>query len=61
MAVKRLYRIKQGKMIAGVCGGVAEYFAMDPNVVRIIWATLALAGPAAVAYLIAAIILPNKT
>ena len=47
----------QGK---GVCGGVAEYFAMDPKVVRVIWAALALFGPAALAYLIAALVLPEK-
>lgn len=41
-------------------GGVAEYFAMDPKVVRVIWAALALFGPAALAYLIAALVLPEK-
>jgi phage shock protein C len=60
MAVKRLYKVREGRMICGVCGGVAEYFTMDPNVVRILWAALALAGPAAAVYLIAAILLPNK-
>ena len=41
---KKLYRLDHG-MLAGVCGGVAEYFAMDPKVVRVIWAALALFGP----------------
>ncbi len=61
MAVKRLYKIEEGRMICGVCGGVAEYFAMDPNVVRILWTALALAGPAAVVYLVAALLLPDKS
>ena len=56
---KKLYRLDHG-MLAGVCGGVAEYFAMDPKVVRVIWAALALFGPAALAYLIAALVLPEK-
>ncbi len=61
MAVKRLYKIEEGRMICGVCGGVAEYFAMDPNVVRILWTALALAGPAVVVYLVAALLLPDKS
>ena len=34
---KRLYRIEEGKMVAGVCGGVAEYFNIDPTLVRLGW------------------------
>ena len=41
---KRLYRVEQGKILAGVCGGVAEYFNIDPSIVRIIWAALFFAG-----------------
>ena len=61
MPVKRMYRIEEGRILLGVCGGVAEYFAMDPSVVRVIWAVLALFGPAALVYLIAALILPEKS
>lgn len=60
MAAGRMYRIEEGRILLGVCGGVAEYFAMDPKVVRVIWAALALCGPAALAYLIAALVLPEK-
>ena len=42
MAAGRMYRIEEGRILLGVCGGVAEYFAMDPKVVRVIWAALAL-------------------
>ena len=52
MAAGRMYRIEEGRILLGVCGGVAEYFAMDPKVVRVIWAALA--------YLIAALVLPEK-
>lgn len=32
---KKLYRVKDGKIIAGVCGGIAKYFNVDPKIVRI--------------------------
>lgn len=57
---KRLYRINEGKIIAGVCGGVAEYFNIDPTVVRVIWAILGLSGGGVLAYIIAALIMPVK-
>ncbi len=34
---KRLYRVEEGKMLAGVCGGIAEYFDLDPTIVRLAW------------------------
>ena len=59
---KRLYRIEEGKMVAGVCGGVAEYFNIDPTVVRLAWALVsAFAGAGIVAYIAAAIIMPEKS
>ena len=57
---KKLYRIKNGKVLAGVCGGVAEYFKIDPTIVRVIWALVALSGAGLVAYLICALIIPEK-
>lgn len=60
--MKRLYKIEQGKMISGVCGGVAEYFDIDPSLVRIAWVIIGFAGGAGIlAYIIAAIILPTKS
>lgn len=60
--MKRLYKIEQGKMICGVCGGVAEYFDIDPSLVRIAWVIIGFAGGAGIlAYIIAAIILPTKS
>lgn len=61
MAHGRLYRVEEGRLIFGVCGGVAEYFSMDPLVVRVIWAVLALWGPAAVLYAALALVLPRKS
>ena len=59
---KRLYRVEEGKMVAGVCGGVAEYFNIDPTVVRLGWALVsAFAGAGIIAYIAAAIIMPVKS
>lgn len=61
MSNKRLYRIDNGKMIFGVCGGIAEYFNVDPSLVRIGWVFFGLfAGTGLLAYIIAALILPLK-
>ena len=42
---KKLYRLDHGAL-AGVCGGVAEYFNVDANLVRLIWVALCFAGTA---------------
>ena len=57
---KKLYRNTENKMIAGVCSGLAEYINIDPTIVRLIWALIALSGAGLVAYLVAAIIIPEK-
>ena len=55
---KKLYKSNQNKMIDGVCGGIAEYFGIDPTVVRLIWALFSLMGGSGIlAYIIAAIII----
>ena len=57
---KRLYRAMNNKMIAGVCGGVAEYFGLDPALVRLGWIVFcALGGSGVLAYIIAAIVIPK--
>ncbi|MEG1777727.1 MAG: PspC domain-containing protein [Angelakisella sp.] len=58
---RKCYRLREGKMICGVCAGVAEYFSIDVLLVRIVWGALALCyGAGALVYLIAAIALPEK-
>jgi len=63
MVKKRLYRNKKNRMIAGVCAGIADYLDADPTIVRLIWAigTLLLLGLGIFAYLIAWIIIPEKS
>lgn len=58
---KRLYRIEEGKKIAGVCGGLAEFFNIDPTIIRLGWALVGLCGGAGiVAYIVAALVMPEK-
>ena len=58
---KKLYKIEKGNMLDGVCGGIAEYFNIDPTLVRLGWALISLAGGSGVvAYIVCAIIIPRK-
>ena len=58
---KRLYRSNRNRMLCGVCGGIAEYLNVDPAVVRLVWIVFcALGGSGFIAYIIAAIIMPEQ-
>jgi phage shock protein C len=58
---KKLYKTSYNKVIAGVCGGLSEYFNMDVTLVRVIWAILiCFAGTGFILYIICAIIFPDK-
>lgn len=58
--MRRLYKSTRDKMICGVCGGIAEYFNMDPSIVRIIAALICImAGSGLLIYIVMAIVLPN--
>jgi len=58
---KKLYRIKEGKMLAGVCAGVGEYFEIDPTIIRLAWiVAFFCAGAGLLAYVIAAIVVPMR-
>ena len=57
---KKLYRSDENKMIAGVCGGIAEYFGVDPTLIRLAWVVFSLLGGSGLlAYILAAIIIPR--
>ncbi len=59
---KRLYKIEQGKKLDGVCGGIAEYFDIDPTLVRLVWILFSCwGGSGIIAYIIAAIVMPKKS
>ena len=58
---KKLYRSVTDKMVAGVCGGLAEYFAIDPVIVRLIFVLAVIFGGSGIfAYIILWIIIPQK-
>ncbi|NIM58921.1 MAG: PspC domain-containing protein [Candidatus Aminicenantes bacterium] len=60
---KKLYRSSKQRMIAGVCGGLAEYFDMDVNIMRLLFVAISLLSvlfPMLIFYIIAWIIVPEK-
>jgi phage shock protein PspC (stress-responsive transcriptional regulator) len=59
---KVLVRRRDGRMLAGVCAGVADYFGLDVTLVRVIWAVVSVitGGAGVLAYLVAWIIIPDE-
>ena len=59
--MKQLYKSNTNKKVAGVCGGIGEYFDIDPTLVRLGFVALSLlAGGGLAVYIIAAIIMPDR-
>ncbi len=56
---KQLYRSRNNKVLAGVCGGIAEYFDIDPSLVRIICFISFFTGAGVIAYIVCAVIIPE--
>ena len=59
---KKLYRSRKNKKIAGVCGGLAEYFNIDPTILRIVFVILTFTtfiAPSFFSYLIGIAIIPE--
>ena len=58
---RRLYRSRSNRVVAGVCGGIAEYFGWSPTVVRlVVLASFILPGTQIIFYLIAWLVMPNE-
>ena len=60
---KKLYRSSKQRMIAGICGGLAEYFDMDVNIMRLLFVAISLLSvlfPMVIFYIIAWIIVPAE-
>lgn len=55
---KRLVK-SSNRMICGVCGGVGEYFRIDPTIIRILFVVFAFFGVGLLAYFIAAVVMPD--
>ena len=59
---KRIYKNREKKMLCGVCAGLAEYFDIDPTLVRVVWAVISLGyGIGLLAYIVCAIVFPDKS
>jgi phage shock protein C len=58
---KKLYRSSSNEMIAGVCAGIADYFNVDPTIVRLAFLLMALAGgPGVILYIIVVLVIPEE-
>ena len=60
MEPKRLYKSNTNKIICGVCGGMGEYFGIDPTLIRLALVLFSFTGSSIVAYIVAAIIMPVR-
>ena len=61
--MKKLYRVRQGRVLSGVCTGLGEYFDADPVLFRVVWILLALFTAffgALIGYLVVTAIVPSK-
>lgn len=60
---KKLYRSRTNRMLAGVCGGLAEYFNIDPTLARVIAVVMLFMpfSPAILTYLILWLLIPEKS
>lgn len=60
-SVKRLYKSNSNKMVDGVCAGIAQYFAIDPSIVRLAFVLMTVfGGVGIVAYIVLMFILPRE-
>ncbi|NLY09098.1 MAG: PspC domain-containing protein [Tissierellia bacterium] len=59
--MKKIYRSKTNRIIGGVCGGIGEYFDIDPSVIRVIWVLLTMLGAfGLIPYLLCWLIIPQE-
>ncbi len=59
---KKLYRSKHDKVFLGICGGLGEYFDIDPVVIRLFWLLAVIfsgIAPGLIAYIFAALLIPK--
>ncbi|MBX4181497.1 PspC domain-containing protein [Candidatus Parcubacteria bacterium] len=62
MENKKLYRSRDNKVFAGICGGLGEYFNIDPTVLRLFWLLMVIFSglvPGLVAYILAILVVPK--
>lgn len=63
MNKKKLYRTEgTDSKLCGVCGGIAEYFEIDPTIIRLLWVVITLMGGCGIiAYIVCALVMPKKS
>ena len=58
-APRRLYKSRRNRFIDGICGGIAEYFQVDPTIVRLLWVLVTLLGGSGIIlYIVGMIVIP---
>ncbi len=57
---KRLFRSVHNRLLCGVCGGLGEFFHIDPTIVRLLWVLFGLVGVGILFYIAAALIIPTQ-
>ena len=58
---RKLYRSREGRKLCGVCAGLADYFEIDPTIIRLGWIiSIFCFGGGVLAYIIAALVIPNE-
>ena len=57
---KTLYKSRKDRFLFGVCGGLAEYFEVDPTLVRILTSALCTTGTGLLLYIVAAVVMPER-
>ena len=57
---KKLYKIEQGRVFYGVCGGIGEFLNIDPTIVRLLFVLLGCTTTGIIVYLVAAFIMPEE-
>lgn len=60
MEPKRLFKSRNNRVVCGVCGGIGEYFNIDPTIVRLLFVLLGCTTSGLIIYLIAAIVIPEQ-
>ncbi len=60
MEPKRLYKSRTNRVLCGVCGGIGEYLNIDPTIIRLLFVLLGCTTTGIIAYLVAAIIIPEQ-
>ena len=60
MEQKKLLRSVDNRMVCGVCGGIGNYFNIDPTLIRLVWILASLSGGGLLVYIIASIVIPEE-